>query len=185
MHGGLSALPDVTLAEIRALDRFAVRHRSKRDRTRDDVLMESLLWSDPRPIVGTHESQRGAGVEFGADITRAFLHRNHLRMVIRSHEMMDEGYQVMHDDQLVTIFSASHYCGKNNNFGGFIVVTHDIAHATHLLCTYQTFQTAQEDVAELLAQHRQTLLTAYPELYVRVDVLKREMFLMTKATDVA
>ena len=31
------------------------------------------------------------------------------------------GYEVTHDYSLITVFSASRYCGKRNNFGAFVV----------------------------------------------------------------
>jgi hypothetical protein len=31
------------------------------------------------------------------------------------------GYEVAHDYSLITVFSASRYCGKRNNFGAFVV----------------------------------------------------------------
>jgi hypothetical protein len=36
----------------------------------------------------------GAGIKFGKNVSRAFLQENSLKMLIRSHEMVDEGYQV-------------------------------------------------------------------------------------------
>jgi hypothetical protein len=40
-----------------------------------------------------------------------------LELVIRSHEMVPWGYSVAHDHKVVTVFSASSYCGTNDNFG--------------------------------------------------------------------
>ena len=39
-----------------------------------------------------------------------------------------EGYQFMHDGRLLTIFSASRYCGRGTNRGAFIVFEADLTH---------------------------------------------------------
>jgi len=44
-------------------------------------------------------------VAFGPDVTSNFLETNNLSMVIRSHEMKEEGFEVEHDGKLITIFS--------------------------------------------------------------------------------
>jgi serine/threonine-protein phosphatase 5 len=44
-------------------------------------------------------------------------------MIVRSHEVKDEGYQVEADGTLVTIFSAPNYCDTVGNKGAFIHVS--------------------------------------------------------------
>jgi len=53
MHGGLFSKDDVTLKDIRTVDR--VRQPP------EDGLMSELLWSDPQPQQGRSESKRGVG----------------------------------------------------------------------------------------------------------------------------
>ena len=53
MHGGLFSRDDVTLKDIRNINR--VRQPP------DDGLMVELLWSDPQPQKGRLESKRGLG----------------------------------------------------------------------------------------------------------------------------
>lgn len=165
VHGGLSGEHNVTLDELRSIDRMASR-RGHTEKSREDILMEALLWSDPRPIVGVQDSHRGAGVEFGSDVTHDFLERNKLRLLIRSHEMMEEGYQCMHADKLITVFSASYYCGKNENFGAVIHLTHCLDAPDKLMWTFSTYKASKNDFAELVASHRAVMTVAYPEYWV-------------------
>lgn len=61
----------------------------------------------------------GAGVAFGPDVTRAFLEKNKLKMIVRSHECVRTGFDTPFtgdDSQLLcTIFSASNYSDGGNS----------------------------------------------------------------------
>ena len=111
-HGGLFARDGVTLDDIRAVDRFC--------EPPEEGLMCEMLWSDPGPLPGRQPSKRGVGVSFGADVTRRFLADNGLKLVVRSHEVRDAGYEVEHAGQLITVFSAPNYCDQSANQGAFI-----------------------------------------------------------------
>lgn len=111
LHGGLFSRDHVTLDELRRLDRF---------REPDSGLMAEMLWSDPQKEDGWGESKRGIGVAFGPDVTRRFLDDNHLTLLVRSHEMKEDGYEVEADGRLITIFSAPNYCDQMGNRGAFI-----------------------------------------------------------------
>jgi serine/threonine-protein phosphatase 5 len=47
-------------------------------------------------------------------------------MIIRSHEVKQEGYEVIHDGKLVTVFSAPNYCDTMGNKGAYITLDHNI-----------------------------------------------------------
>lgn len=83
-------------------------------------IMSDLLWSDPQPFPGKSPSKRGVGYAFGPDVTHAFLERNHLSLLIRSHEVKEEGYLVEHEGKTITVFSAPNYCDSMGNKGAFI-----------------------------------------------------------------
>lgn len=53
-------------------------------------------------------------------MTDNFLKTNDLKLVIRSHEMKEEGYEVEHSGKLITVFSAPNYCDQMGNKGAFI-----------------------------------------------------------------
>lgn len=111
-HGGLSTREDVMLDDIRKIKRGMEPPESG--------LMSDLLWSDPQPFPGKSPSKRGVGFSFGPDITEAFLKRNKLNLLVRSHEVKEEGYLVEHGGRTITVFSAPNYCDTMGNKGAFI-----------------------------------------------------------------
>ena len=112
VHGGLFSKDGVKLDHLRSIDRF-------REPPEDGPFCE-MLWSDPCSELGRHPSKRGVGVAFGADVTKRFLDDNNLELVVRSHEVKDEGYEIDHDGKLITVFSAPNYCDQMGNKGAFI-----------------------------------------------------------------
>ncbi|KEH33779.1 serine/threonine-protein phosphatase 5 isoform X1 [Medicago truncatula] len=112
VHGGLFSVDGVKLSEIRSINRFC--------EPPEEGLMCELLWSDPQPLPGRGPSKRGVGLSFGGDVTKRFLKDNNLDLVVRSHEVKDEGYEVDHDGKLITVFSAPNYCDQMGNKGAFI-----------------------------------------------------------------
>jgi len=59
-------------------------------------------------------------VQFGPDVSHHFLNDNKLDMLVRSHEMKPEGYEVEADGRVITIFSAPNYCDQMGNKGAVI-----------------------------------------------------------------
>mmetsp|Transcript_92005 Transcript_92005/g.259951 ORF Transcript_92005/g.259951 Transcript_92005/m.259951 type:complete len:503 (+) Transcript_92005:80-1588(+) len=112
VHGGLFSQDNVTLDAIRKVNRNC--------EPPDEGLMTEMLWSDPQAGRGRMPSKRGVGVAFGQDVTENFLQKNDLKLVIRSHEMKEEGYQVEHGGKCITVFSAPNYCDQMGNKGAFI-----------------------------------------------------------------
>jgi protein phosphatase len=108
VHGGIGpAVTDVSvIAHVeRPLDTF------------EDEIVVSLVWSDPNPMVdGFRESPtRGAGYLFGEEVFQQFLERSHLTLLVRGHECVKEGAAMLFNDRLITVFSASNYCGLIGN----------------------------------------------------------------------
>jgi len=129
VHGGLS-WQDFKVEDLNnSVNRFIV----------DPVygtLMSDLLWSDPDQNLGRAESRRGTGCHFGPDVVQKFLAANNLDIIIRSHEVCD-GVEYWFDGSLITVFSASNYCGDTGNIGGFVVVDSNLKITT---TTYQEDQ---------------------------------------------
>eukprot|EP00914_Ancora_sagittata_P002118 GHVO01004827.1.p1 GENE.GHVO01004827.1~~GHVO01004827.1.p1 ORF type:complete len:310 (-),score=47.07 GHVO01004827.1:725-1654(-) len=112
VHGGLFGNDNVTLKDIQNVNRFCEPPESG--------IMTDLLWSDPQPTNGRAPSKRGVAFLFGPDITDEFLKLNNLKLVIRSHEVKDDGHSIEHDGKLITVFSAPNYCDQMGNKGAYI-----------------------------------------------------------------
>lgn len=108
-HGGIPTDPTVKLDDVRKVKRGM--------EPPEHGLMSDLLWSDPQPFPGRSPSKRGVGYSFGPDITKAFLERNHLDLLVRSHEVKEEGYLLEHEGKTITVFSAPNYCDTMGNSG--------------------------------------------------------------------
>jgi len=101
VHGGLS--PDLaTFDQILDIERPA--------QVPDEGLLCDFLWADPDPEVnGWEENARGVSYTFGADVVSDFLARHDFDLVVRAHQVVEDGYEFFADRQLVTIFSAPNY----------------------------------------------------------------------------
>ena len=78
--------------------------------------VQSLLWSDPNPEISEFaDSPRGLGYRYGQDALMKFLRDNNLELLVRGHECVDGGINMFFQRRLVTVFSASNYCGVSPN----------------------------------------------------------------------
>lgn len=113
VHGGLS--PGISsVDQIRNIDR--------KQEVPHDGAMCDLLWSDPDDINGWGLSPRGAGYLFGKDITQQFTYNNDLDLIARAHQLVLEGYRIMFDDSIVTVWSAPNYCYRCGNVASVMKV---------------------------------------------------------------
>ncbi len=65
----------------------------------------------------------GGGISFGKDVTRKFLRKNNLDLLVRSHECTTEGFDVLHEGRCVTLFSVPMYYGEESeylNYGALV-----------------------------------------------------------------
>ncbi|KAL1957669.1 hypothetical protein VTO42DRAFT_5646 [Malbranchea cinnamomea] len=120
LHGGLFSDDNITLDDIRKLN----RHNQKQPG--QSGLMMEMLWTDPQPFPGRGPSKRGVGMQFGPDVTKRFCEKNGLKAIIRSHEVRMEGYEVEHDGRCITVFSAPKYCDSTENKGAYINLGPDL-----------------------------------------------------------
>lgn len=137
LHGGLFSDDNVTLDDIRKLNRHSQRQPGQ------SGLMMEMLWTDPQTAPGRGPSKRGVGMQFGPDVTKRFCDKNGLDAIIRSHEVRMEGYEEEHGGKCITgmfllphilshlltkfhvVFSAPKYCDQTENRGAYINIGPD------------------------------------------------------------
>eukprot|EP00929_Paragymnodinium_shiwhaense_P089222 TRINITY_DN4940_c0_g1_i1.p1 TRINITY_DN4940_c0_g1~~TRINITY_DN4940_c0_g1_i1.p1 ORF type:complete len:968 (+),score=194.32 TRINITY_DN4940_c0_g1_i1:136-3039(+) len=98
--------------------------------TPEEMVLYNLLWADPvRPNENYQHS--GRGHPFTDQDTLHFCQMNQVSCVIRAHQPPPDlaGFECLHQNRCITVFSASNYTGCLGNRGGV------------LLCDAQTFGT--------------------------------------------
>ncbi|EJW81261.1 hypothetical protein WUBG_07829, partial [Wuchereria bancrofti] len=75
---------------------------------------------------------------FGKQATEEFQQKLNIDLIIRGHQVAQEGFEFLHDKKCLTIFSAPYYCGELNNKAGILYV------AESLHCTIYQFRGAQK-----------------------------------------
>jgi len=125
IHGGLS--PDLKNLE-------QVRRIVRPTEIPDAGLLCDLLWADPdaEPAnTGWNENDRGVSFTFGADVVDNFLKRHQFDLIVRAHQVVEDGYEFFASRKLVTVFSAPNYCGEFDNAGAMMSVD------STLMCSFQ------------------------------------------------
>ena len=114
MHGGLSP-------ELKNLQN--IQDITRPTDIPDTGLLCDLLWSDPdKDVLEYEENDRGVSVIFGEKIVQDFNKKNDLDLIIRAHQVVDDGYEFFAQRQLITIFSAPNYCGEFDNSAGIMII---------------------------------------------------------------
>ena len=130
VHAGLS--PDLNSIE-------QINHIRRPTDVPDSGVTCDLLWSDPDPdISGWAENDRGVSYTFGADVVGKFLTKHDYDLVVRAHQVVEDGYEFFADRQLVTIFSAPNYCGEFDNAGAVMAVDES------LMCSFRILKPADK-----------------------------------------
>uniref|UniRef100_A0A0N4Z681 Serine/threonine-protein phosphatase n=1 Tax=Parastrongyloides trichosuri TaxID=131310 RepID=A0A0N4Z681_PARTI len=119
MHGGLS--PEIKgRMSIKSIKRPTCPYKNS--------LVCDLLWADPdRSTKGFSANTRGVSYFFGPDVVKRTCDNLSIELVVRAHQVVQDGYEFFADRKLVTIFSAPHYCGQYANSGAYMTVSSELA----------------------------------------------------------
>uniref|UniRef100_A0A7S1APM7 Serine/threonine-protein phosphatase n=1 Tax=Noctiluca scintillans TaxID=2966 RepID=A0A7S1APM7_NOCSC len=114
MHGGIS--PHLT-------DLESIRRLVRPTEVPDEGLICDLLWADPENSAqGFEKNSRGVSVSFGAEALTKFLLDLDLDLVVRAHQVVEDGYEFFSERKLVTVFSAPNYMDQFENAGAIMSV---------------------------------------------------------------
>lgn len=89
---------------------------------------------------------------FGANVVTKFLEKHEFDLIVRAHQVVEEGYEFFAKRQLVTVFSAPNYCmlavydayeyvgGEFDNAGAMMTVDEN------LMCSFQILRPADKKI---------------------------------------
>mmetsp|Transcript_10809 Transcript_10809/g.39642 ORF Transcript_10809/g.39642 Transcript_10809/m.39642 type:complete len:313 (+) Transcript_10809:384-1322(+) len=130
IHGGLS--PDLDTMD-------KILNISRPTDIPDAGMLCDFLWSDPDASVpGWGENDRGVSYTFGEAVISNFLKQFNFDLIVRAHQVVENGYEFFAKRQLVTIFSAPNYCGEFDNAGAVMKVDDS------LMCSFQILKPADK-----------------------------------------
>jgi serine/threonine-protein phosphatase PP1 catalytic subunit len=125
MHGGLSK-------ELRYVNQ--INDITRPQEIPDHGMLCDLLWSDPeKDLYGFSDSDRGVSVVFGEQVVYDFNKRNDLDLIVRAHQVVDEGYEFFANRQLITVFSAPNYCGEFDNSAAILIIDEQLSCSIKIL----------------------------------------------------
>jgi serine/threonine-protein phosphatase PP1 catalytic subunit len=141
MHGGLS--PSLKHPnEIENLHRPGDIPDSGKIKNLKKGLICDLLWSDPdKEALEFDENDRGVSYIFGEKVVQDFNRKHDLDLIIRAHQVVDDGFEFFSDRRLITIFSAPNYCGEFDNSAGILIVDDSLTCSLKVLRPVENFYT--------------------------------------------
>jgi len=123
VHGGIGESLQ-SLQQLRDLPR-----PTRVDLSRRSILNE-VLWSDPTDsdeIVGCHPNARGPNtVAFAPDRVKAFCKANGLKLIVRAHQCVQDGFEWCAGGRLLTVFSAPDYGARWSNDAAMLVISREL-----------------------------------------------------------
>ncbi|CAB57902.2 Serine/threonine-protein phosphatase [Caenorhabditis elegans] len=119
MHGGISQ-------NCNSWESFKALKKPNTPLTCDEGLQVDLMWADPtqdKCNTFAMNKQRAISVVFGEKGLDVFLKKLGLSLIVRAHEVSQEGFNFLFNKKCVTVFSAPYYCGNDTNCGAIMHVS--------------------------------------------------------------
>ncbi|VDM62935.1 unnamed protein product [Angiostrongylus costaricensis] len=118
MHGGLSP-------ELNHLD--VIRNIPRPCEPLDRGLLIDLTWSDPtNKGDGPFSHVSGISYMFGKGVVQQACQMLGIDLIIRAHQVVQDGYEMMAGRRLITVFSAPNYCGQFTNAAAIVCLDEDM-----------------------------------------------------------
>jgi diadenosine tetraphosphatase ApaH/serine/threonine PP2A family protein phosphatase len=153
VHGGLPR-------DLKSLEQIASTPMPVIDYL-DNRMIADLVWSDPDSRVDMFaDSRRGSGIIFGTGAVKKFLATADLKLMIRAHQCIADGFMPFAENCGLTLFSNSDYCPLQHNECG---VTYARPDGTIELYSFRGDWNASE---------RKTVMALRPDLGMRREFLR-------------
>ncbi|CAL8074732.1 unnamed protein product [Calicophoron daubneyi] len=120
LNGGLSPILSILISrtDLPSVLRSLI---TKAEKFRRNSLLSQMLWSGPdSDTKGWDQNPAGLGYLFGPDVVRHFCETAGISQIIRSGELIPEGYEFFKDPKLLTIFSAPDFMSTYRNNGAVV-----------------------------------------------------------------
>ncbi len=140
MHGGISQ-------ELNSWDQISKIQRP--GEVPETGLVCDLLWSDPdKGILQYQESYRGVSYVFGKHAVRDFCRKMKIDLIVRAHQVPQDGYEFFADRRLITIFSAPNYCGDFGNSASVLHISETLCASIRIIRPLECPIPAQDDLSD-------------------------------------
>ena len=174
IHGGIGGSIE-TVQDIERLERPLKVSQTPQNLVEQKVT--DLLWSDPTDsdsqcgiLMNETRDPDGSGriLKFGPDRVFQFLNKNGLELIIRAHECVMDGFERFASGKLITVFSATDYCGHHKNAGALLFVRRDMTIIPKLIYPSASAETWDNQITLLRpptpprARDQQTIYPLHP-----------------------
>jgi len=92
----------------------------------DNPVVLDLLWSTPEELkydyLANNLTTNMRKRYFNENLVGEFMKNNKIDYIIRSHEVLEHGFEKLYDGKVVSIYSALNYCGIYTNSAGIISI---------------------------------------------------------------
>eukprot|EP00977_Amphora_coffeiformis_P001452 scaffold294_cov221-Amphora_coffeaeformis.AAC.8 len=126
--------------------------------TPDEEFVAGIVWSDPHPSDAhvVERNPRGVGIVFGSQVAQDFLKRNHLKYLVRGHEVVENGVRDMKcgdGKSVITVFSAAAYPGNTGTNKGAFLHLHEDGRLVEECYSVQDISASHEQAMKESTEH--------------------------------